>query len=153
MRLAIAWPWWCGAGKSCSIRVFDRRRDDRPRTLVLFNYDWDRVGFAHDLFNMDLFHNAATGKLTVIEFNPRLAAQFSDLYLRVDGIDLHRFAFFSAAESRLEMHLEALRDVTVRWPGGERRFVASERIHAENSYKQVARRELRRARPEGRPQP
>ncbi len=31
-------------------------------------------------------------KLTVIEFNPRMAAQFSDLYLRVDGVDLHRVA-------------------------------------------------------------
>ena len=48
------------------------------------------VGFTHGLFNMEFFYDAATGKLTVIEFNPRMAAQFSDLYLRVDGIDLHR---------------------------------------------------------------
>ena len=48
------------------------------------------VGFTHGLFNMEFFFDAATGKLTVIEFNPRMAAQFSDLYLRVDGIDLHR---------------------------------------------------------------
>ena len=33
------------------------------------------------------------------------------------------------------MHLEALRPVTVRWPGGGRRFEAGERIHTENSYK------------------
>ena len=25
--------------------------------------------------------------------------------------------------------------LTVRWPGGERRFAAGERIHTENSYK------------------
>jgi biotin carboxylase len=50
------------------------------------------VGFDHGLFNMEFFHDAATGKLTVIEFNPRMASQFSDLYLRVDGIDLHRVA-------------------------------------------------------------
>jgi hypothetical protein len=50
------------------------------------------IGFTHGLFNMEFFHDAATGKLTVIEFNPRMAAQFSDLYLRVDGIDLHRVA-------------------------------------------------------------
>jgi hypothetical protein len=36
------------------------------------------------------FYDAATDRLTVIEFNPRMASQFSDLYLRVDGIDLHR---------------------------------------------------------------
>ena len=33
------------------------------------------------------------------------------------------------------MHLEAVREALVRWPGGERRFAAGERIHTENSYK------------------
>jgi uncharacterized SAM-dependent methyltransferase len=33
------------------------------------------------------------------------------------------------------MHLEALRPVSVSWPGGERKFGAGERIHTENSYK------------------
>jgi dimethylhistidine N-methyltransferase len=42
---------------------------------------------------------------------------------------------FNTAESRIEMHLEARAALTVRWPGGERRFVAGERIHTENSYK------------------
>jgi dimethylhistidine N-methyltransferase len=44
-------------------------------------------------------------------------------------------AVFNPAESRIEMHLEARRSLTVRWPGGERRFTAGERIHTENSYK------------------
>jgi dimethylhistidine N-methyltransferase len=44
-------------------------------------------------------------------------------------------AFFNAQHSRIEMHLQAVRDVTVRWPGGQRVFVAGERIHTENSYK------------------
>ncbi len=44
-------------------------------------------------------------------------------------------AFFNVAESRIEMHLEALRDTTVRWNGGERRFAAGERMHTENSCK------------------
>lgn len=46
----------------------------------------------------------------------------------------HR-AFFNPVLSRMEMHLQAGRDVTVRWPGGERVFGAGERIHTENSYK------------------
>lgn len=50
------------------------------------------VGFTHGLFNMEFLHDPASGRLTVIEFNPRLAAQFSDLYRQVDGIDLHRVA-------------------------------------------------------------
>jgi hypothetical protein len=50
------------------------------------------VGFSHGLFNMEFFHDPASDRLTVIEFNPRAAAQFSDLYQRVAGLDLHRIA-------------------------------------------------------------
>lgn len=49
--------------------------------------------------------------------------------------DWRHVAFFNTGESRIEMHLEAAREATVRWPGGERRFAAGERIHTENSYK------------------
>jgi hypothetical protein len=47
------------------------------------------VGFTHGMFNMEFFHDAASGRLSVIEFNPRLASQFSDLYRRVHGFDPH----------------------------------------------------------------
>ena len=47
------------------------------------------IGFTHGMFNMEFFYNPATQQCQVIEFNPRMAAQFSDLYLRVSGIDLH----------------------------------------------------------------
>ena len=47
-------------------------------------------------------------------------------------------AFFDPKASRIEMHLEARTAHTVRWPGGERRFEAGERIHTENSYKWTA---------------
>jgi len=43
--------------------------------------------------------------------------------------------FYNAARSRVEMHLEAVRDQEVRWPGGARRFKAGDCIHTENSYK------------------
>jgi uncharacterized SAM-dependent methyltransferase len=33
------------------------------------------------------------------------------------------------------MHLQALRDLAVRWPGAQREFKAGARIHTENSYK------------------
>ncbi len=46
----------------------------------------------------------------------------------------HR-GFFNAAESRVEMHLEARLPVTVTWPGGSRAFAQGERIHTESSYK------------------
>ncbi len=50
------------------------------------------IGFEHGLFNMEFFHDPLSGRLSVIEFNPRLASQFSDLYRRVQGIDAHRIA-------------------------------------------------------------
>ncbi len=52
-----------------------------------------------------------------------------------DVRDWRHVAFFDAAASRIEMHLQARRALTVRWPGGERRFDAGERIHTEDSYK------------------
>ena len=50
------------------------------------------VGFNHGLFNMEFVVDAHSGQLKVIEFNPRMAAQFSDLYARVDGLRLHEMA-------------------------------------------------------------
>jgi dimethylhistidine N-methyltransferase len=52
-----------------------------------------------------------------------------------DVRDWRHRGFFNAQQSRVEMHLEAKRSVTVRWRGGERRFAEGERIHTENSYK------------------
>ena len=49
--------------------------------------------------------------------------------------DWRHVAFFNTTDSRIEMHLEAVRETLVHWPGGERRFAAGERIHTENSYK------------------
>jgi L-histidine Nalpha-methyltransferase len=46
----------------------------------------------------------------------------------------HR-ALFNTELSRIEMHLDATEDLTVRWDGGERKFVKDEGIHTENSYK------------------
>ena len=47
------------------------------------------VGFDHGLFNMEFFFDERSDALSVIEFNPRMASQFSDLYERVDGLNLH----------------------------------------------------------------
>ena len=52
-----------------------------------------------------------------------------------DVADWRHVAFFDAAASRIEMHLEARRDVAVQLAGQARRFAAGERIHTEDSYK------------------
>jgi dimethylhistidine N-methyltransferase len=46
----------------------------------------------------------------------------------------HR-SFYSAERQRVEMHLEARENVSVRWHGGMRYFVRSQSIHTENSHK------------------
>jgi hypothetical protein len=50
------------------------------------------VGYDHGFFNMEFFHDPQTDLLRVIEFNPRLASQFGDLYRRVIGRNPHRMA-------------------------------------------------------------
>ena len=49
--------------------------------------------------------------------------------------DWRHLGFFNLEKSRIEMYLEARADLTVTWPGAQRRFLAGERIHTENSYK------------------
>ncbi len=44
-------------------------------------------------------------------------------------------AVYNEAAGRIEMHLQARCDLTVRFDGGQRAFAAGERIHTENSYK------------------
>ena len=43
------------------------------------------LGFDHGAFNVEMFWQPATGAFRIIEVNPRLAAQFGDLYEKVDG--------------------------------------------------------------------
>jgi dimethylhistidine N-methyltransferase len=52
-----------------------------------------------------------------------------------DVADWRHVAFFDVAASRIEMHLEARRNLDVRLAAQTRRFTAGERIHTEDSYK------------------
>ncbi|MDP1683576.1 MAG: L-histidine N(alpha)-methyltransferase, partial [Burkholderiales bacterium] len=71
---------------------------------------------------------AAFNKNLLRHVNTLLGADF-------DVRQWRHLALFNQAESRIEMHLQAQCDLTVRWPGGERMFRAGERIHTESSYK------------------
>jgi biotin carboxylase len=48
------------------------------------------IGFDHGMFNVELFWRARDNAISVIEINPRVAAQFADLYAKVDGTNLYR---------------------------------------------------------------
>ena len=52
-----------------------------------------------------------------------------------DVRDWQHLANFNLKESRIEMHLQARRELTVSWPGHQRVFQKNETIHTENSYK------------------
>ena len=63
--------------------------DTQARALDVARRFLAAIGFTHGFFNMEFFYDAAQERLAVIEFNPRLASQFSDLYRRVLGADAH----------------------------------------------------------------
>ncbi len=46
------------------------------------------LGFTHGLFNVELLWQPKTDSLWIVEVNPRMAAQFADLYARVEGRSL-----------------------------------------------------------------
>jgi L-histidine Nalpha-methyltransferase len=52
--------------------------------------------------------------------------------------DWAHVALYNESLSRIEMHLQAKRNVALHWAGGGRVFVKGERIHTENSYKWTA---------------
>jgi hypothetical protein len=71
------------------------------------------LGFDHGGFNVEMFWEPASGTLRIIEVNPRLAAQFGDMYEKVDGTSPY----------------DVLVDLTVgrapRWTRGRGRFGAA----------------------------
>ncbi len=74
---------------------------------------------------------AAFNRNMLLHTNRLLGSNFDIAHWR------HR-ARFDVAESRIEMHLDALQDQHVVWPGGDRLFRRGEAIHTENSYKYTA---------------
>ena len=64
----------------------DARARDTARKVIA------ALGLDHGLFNVEMRVCPFTGACRMIEVNPRMAAQFSDLYEKVDGINLHEVA-------------------------------------------------------------
>ena len=76
----------------------------------------------------DLVVTAAFNLNVLRHMNTLIGADF-------DVRDWQHLARFDEKESRIEMHLQARRAVTVSWPGQQRVFQQGETIHTENSYK------------------
>ena len=47
------------------------------------------LGFDHGVFNVEIFHDPATDRVSVLEVNPRMAYQFADLYEKVEGFNTY----------------------------------------------------------------
>jgi dimethylhistidine N-methyltransferase len=88
----------------------------KPKAVLEAAYD-DPLGVTA-AFNLNLLRN----------LNRAIGSDF-------DPAAWRHVALYDEAKSRIEMHLEARRDLVVRWPSAERPFRAGERIHTENSYK------------------
>ncbi|TWG89179.1 dimethylhistidine N-methyltransferase [Cupriavidus gilardii J11] len=91
----------------------DLYKDER---LLVAAYD-DALGVTA-AFNRNVLRNV----------NARIGASFV-------LADWRHVASFDAQASRIQMHLQAARDVEVHWPGGGRAFREGERIHTEDSHK------------------
>ena len=88
----------------------------KPTTILEAAYD-DALGVTA-AFNLNILRQL--NRLIGSDFRPE---------------DWRHIGLYDATESRIEMHLEARRDLSVRWPGAQRNFHAGERIHTENSCK------------------
>ncbi|HEY0846011.1 MAG TPA: L-histidine N(alpha)-methyltransferase [Noviherbaspirillum sp.] len=91
---------------------------------VLYQAYDDAIGLTA-AFNLNVLHHL--NSLLGANFNPR---------------DWRHRCRFNQEESRIELYLEALRNVAVEWDGGERRFWQRQCIHTENSYKYTRERFL-----------
>ncbi|GAB4113342.1 MAG: L-histidine N(alpha)-methyltransferase [Rubrivivax sp.] len=112
-----------------ALRLLREARALAPHSALLIGVD--RVKDAATLeaaYDDELGVTAAFNRNLLKHLNALLGTDFRVRQWR------HR-ALWSAAEGRIEMHLEAREALTVRWPGAERRFAAGERIHTENAYK------------------
>jgi len=82
----------------------------------------------NDAYNDSLGVTAAFNLNALLHINDLLGTDF-------DLTQWKHVAFFNQIKSRIEMHLEARMDLTVKWDNQHRHFIRGERIHTESSYK------------------
>jgi dimethylhistidine N-methyltransferase len=82
----------------------------------------------HDAYDDAIGLTAAFNLNLLQHLNRLIGANF-------DPRDWRHRCRYNADESRIEMHLETRRPLSVRWDGGERGFAKGDSIHTESSYK------------------
>jgi L-histidine Nalpha-methyltransferase len=106
-----------------------RAREGSPGSSLLIGVDLVKDKALLDAAYDDELGITAAFNLNLLSHVNRVLG--SDFVLR----DWRHVAGYEASRGRVEMHLQARRALTVRWPGGERGFAEGERIHTENSCK------------------
>ena len=112
-----------------AVQFLRRARSGSPGGNLLIGVDLVKDRATLEAAYDDALGVTAAFNLNVLRHVNRLLG--SDFEVR----DWRHVALYNEAASRIEMHLEARRDIAVRWPGNERYFKAGERIHSENSHK------------------
>src|SRR6185503_1843839 len=67
------------------------------------------IGYRHGFFNLELDWEPASGRLRVIELNPRMASQLAVFYQWVDGVSPHRTLLELACGERPRLERNAPR--------------------------------------------
>ena len=60
------------------------------------------MGLESQLFNVEMMHHAASGRISIVEINPRMCGQFADLYAKVHGTGGTEVALALAAGDPLD---------------------------------------------------
>ena len=110
-------------------RIADLCKTGQPGSGLIIGIDLVKdVGTLERAYADDLGVTAAFNLNVLRRVNSLLGSDF-------DLLDWQHSARFNAQESRVEMHLQAKRNLLVSWQGQQRLFQKDETIHTENSYK------------------
>ncbi|WP_353131605.1 L-histidine N(alpha)-methyltransferase [Limnohabitans sp.] len=110
-------------------RIADLCKTGQPGSGLIIGIDLVKdVDTLERAYADDLGVTAAFNLNVLRRVNSLLGSDF-------DLLDWQHIARFNVQESRVEMHLQAKRDLVVNWQGHQRHFKKDETIHTENSYK------------------
>lgn len=64
--------------------------DVQERMIAIATCFVTAIGYDNAMFNMELFYDAATDSIAIVEINPKIASQFPGLFEKVDGYSTYR---------------------------------------------------------------
>jgi len=92
---------------TCAFRSFEYPSrvpaEARSRMAALAGKLLGGLGYRYGFFNLEFCWNPDTGRISVIELNPRMASQLSYLYESVDGVRPYQMLLALAAGERPEI--------------------------------------------------